>query len=76
MAKRRSILFQWKEKPTIFDVDTVSNLDENPAERRGISDNFRWKSDRYLFVSWNPWDDIPTSLVWDGFEIAKSNFYN
>ena len=51
IEKMRGILFQRKEKPTIFDVDTVSNLDGNPAERRGISDNLRWKSDKYLFVT-------------------------
>jgi hypothetical protein len=41
IAKRRGILFQHKEKPTILIVDIVSNLEGNLAERRGILDNFR-----------------------------------
>jgi hypothetical protein len=46
-----NFVLQRKAKPTISDGDIVSNLDGNPAERRGITDNFRRKSDNYFFVA-------------------------
>jgi hypothetical protein len=46
-----NFVLQCKAKPTISVGDIVSNLDGNPAERRGITDNFRWKYDNYFFVA-------------------------
>jgi hypothetical protein len=45
-----NFVLQPKAKPAISDGDTVSILPENPAERRGMTDNFKRKSDSYFLM--------------------------